>query len=47
MSEYENRDEEGMEKEIEKAEGTVEEKDDSEYEKVCFLCHGRRAWPVR
>ncbi len=39
MSEYENRDEEGMEKEIEKAEGTVEEKDDSEYEKVCFLCH--------
>ncbi|MEF2805837.1 MAG: ATP-dependent Clp protease ATP-binding subunit ClpX [Massilistercora timonensis] len=28
-----------MEKEIEKAEGTVEEKDDSEYEKVCFLCH--------
>ena len=39
MSEYENRDEEGMEKEIEKAEGTVEEKDESEYEKVCFLCH--------
>lgn len=39
MSEYENRDEEGMEKGIEKAEGTVEEKDDSEYEKVCFLCH--------
>ena len=39
MSEYENRDEEGMEKKIEKAEGTVEEKDDSEYEKVCFLCH--------
>lgn len=39
MSEYENRDEEGMEKEIEKAEGTVEEKDDSEYEQVCFLCH--------
>ena len=28
-----------MEKEIEKAEGTVEEKDESEYEKVCFLCH--------
>ena len=39
MSEYENRDEEGREKEIEKPEGTVEEKDDSEYEKVCFLCH--------